>query len=144
MRPPSVNKVAPLTHALRSLQSWFSIGAIKGTLLLQGQAHVSEDSAPLKIAAAVTGSARALTEKDAIDIWIARWLRVRQKDLLIRYRCDSRRLYEIWWGERFPGSRRKATEQFRALHPGLADRTVFGYRRIPRSAFNPMQSDLFD
>src|SRR5262245_6910569 len=43
---------------------------------------------------------QALTERDAIDIWIARWLRVRRKDLLARYDCDPRRLYEIWQGER--------------------------------------------
>ena len=90
------------------------------------------------------GHVRPLTEKDAIDIWIARWLRVRQKDLLDRYRCDSRRLYEVWWGERFPGSRRKAIEQFKNLHPGLAERTDFGYRRIPRGGACPMQSDLFE
>lgn len=89
-------------------------------------------------------NARPLTEKDAIDIWIARWLRVRQKDLLHRYHCDSRRLYEIWWGERFPGSRKKAAEQFQLRHPGQADRTDFGYRRIPRGPTNPQQSDLFE
>lgn len=85
-----------------------------------------------------------LSENDAIDIWIARWLRVRQKDLLARYNCDSRRLYEIWWGERFPISRRKAADMFRQRYPGLADRTDFGYRRIPRGAFNPAQADLFE
>jgi hypothetical protein len=86
----------------------------------------------------------ALTEKDAIDIWIARWLRVRQKDLLQRYQCDSRRLYEIWWGERFPASRRKAADLFRERFPGHTDRTDFGYRRIPRGTSIPRQCDLFD
>lgn len=90
------------------------------------------------------GASRPLTEADAIDIWIARWLRVRQKDLLVRYGCDSRRLYEIWWGDRFPVSKRKATEVFRVRYPGLADRTVFGYRRIPRGAADPSQADLFE
>ena len=89
-------------------------------------------------------AARSLSEKDAIDIWIARWLRVRQKDLLVRYSCDSRRLYEIWWGDRFPGSRRKAAELFRERHPGLADRTDFGYRRIPRGPLCQSQADLFE
>ena len=89
-------------------------------------------------------ASRPLTESDAIDIWVARWLRVRQKDLLVRYNCDSRRLYEIWWGDRFPSSRRKAAERFRELHPSRADRTDFGYRRIPRSGCDPMQNDLFD
>src|SRR5262245_39563563 len=41
--------------------------------------------------AAATG--RPLTEQDAIDIWIARWLRIRRKDILLRYGCDPRRLY---------------------------------------------------
>ena len=87
---------------------------------------------------------RPLTEADAIDIWIARWLRVRQKDLLARYGCDSRRLYEIWWGDRFPVSKRKAADLFRTRYPGLADRTDFGYRRIPREPLNPAQADLFE
>lgn len=72
-----------------------------------------------------------LTEADAVEIWIARWLRVRRKELVARYRCDPRQLYAIWWGERFPASRAKAEAQFRARHPGLVDRVSFGYRRIP-------------
>jgi hypothetical protein len=87
---------------------------------------------------------RALTENDAIDIWIARWLRVRQIDLLARYHCDSRRLYEVWWGDRFPASRRKAADLFRERYPGHTDRTDFGYRRIPRNSANPSQIDLFE
>jgi hypothetical protein len=90
------------------------------------------------------GRPRALTEADAVDIWIARWLRVRQKDLLARYRCDSRRLYEIWWGEKFPASRRKAAEAFRQRFPGQTDRTDFGYRRIPRTPPRGEQCDLFE
>jgi hypothetical protein len=35
---------------------------------------------------------RRLSEADAIDIWIARWLRIRRKDLIARYGCDPRRL----------------------------------------------------
>lgn len=82
--------------------------------------------------AAIEVSRRVLTEADAIDIWIARWLRVRRKDLIARYGCDSRRLYEIWWGDRFPTSREKAMHLFEARYPALLDRTQFGYRRIPR------------
>lgn len=85
---------------------------------------------------------RALCEADAIDIWIARWLRVRRKDLVRRYGCDSRRLYEIWWGERFPASREKAMQLFQARYPRLTDRTHFGYRRIPRLAGNEGQLEL--
>lgn len=74
---------------------------------------------------------RALTETDAIEIWIARWLRVRPKHLVSRYGCDSRRLYEIWWGDRFAGSKAKAEKLFRHRYPGAVERTAFGYRRIP-------------
>ncbi len=76
---------------------------------------------------------RALTEADAIEIWVARWLRVRRKDLVSRYGCDPRRLYEVWWGERFPAAREKAADVFRERYPALVDRTAFGYRRIPRT-----------
>jgi hypothetical protein len=90
-------------------------------------------------------AARRLTEADAIDIWIARWLRIRRKDLLDRYGCDPRRLYEIWEGKRFAGSRTKALALFAQLHPRLADRIDFGHhRRIPRSVSPDLQRDLFD
>ncbi len=86
----------------------------------------------------------ALREADAIEIWIARWLRVPLKVLISRYHCDSRRLYEIWWGERFPGSRAKAEAEFRTRYPGLADRTSYGYRRIPRDRPGDGQLGFFD
>jgi hypothetical protein len=88
---------------------------------------------------------RRLTEADAIDIWIARWLRIRRKDLLLRYGCDPRRLYEIWEERRFPGSRDKALPLFNARYPGLADRVDFGlHRRIPRRLPPDLQPGLFD
>jgi hypothetical protein len=75
----------------------------------------------------------ALTESDAVQIWIARWLRIRQKDLVRRYACDPRRLYEIWEGERFCGARDKALELFEVQYPALLDRVDFGpHRRVPR------------
>jgi hypothetical protein len=87
---------------------------------------------------------RPLTEADAIDIWIARWLRIRRKDLLRRYGCDPRRLYEIWEGERFAGARAKALELFEARYPTLRDRVDFGpHTRIPRAA-HPGQLSLFE
>ena len=61
---------------------------------------------------------RPLTEADAVDIWIARWLRIRRKDLLARYGCDPRRLYEIWEEKRFAGSRAKALKLFAGTLPG--------------------------
>lgn len=88
---------------------------------------------------------RALSEADAVDIWIARWLRIRRRDLLIRYGCDPRRLYEIWEEKRFPGSRAKALTVFHERHPGLADRVDFGlHRRIPRTIPPELQPGLFD
>lgn len=92
----------------------------------------------------VRNSAAPLREADAVEIWIARWLRVPAKTLVGRYGCDSRRLYEVWWGERFPGSRAKAETEFRARYPGLADRTSYGYRRIPRVVAQDGQMGLFE
>ena len=106
-------------------------------MLFDSQVCNSLDGRP----AAATG--RPLTEQDAIDIWIARWLRIRRKDMLLRYGCDPRRLYEIWWGERFPASREKAMQLFAERYPGLADRTHFGYRRIPRTVETRGQLELF-
>ena len=94
-----------------------------------------------------TTEPHVLCEADAIEIWIARWLRIRPKSLVARYRCDPRRLYEIWWGERFPGSRAKAEKLFRERHPGVVERTSFGYRRIPAVADKveeKRQLNLFD
>jgi hypothetical protein len=87
---------------------------------------------------------RVLTEADAIDIWIARWLRVRQCDLLKRYTCDPRRLYEIWEEARFAGTRAKALAVFRERHPALLDRVDPGaHRRIPTRSIHPDQLSLF-
>jgi len=85
-----------------------------------------------------------LREADAIEIWIARWLRVPLKVLIGRYHCDSRRLYEVWWGERFAASRAKAEAEFRIRYPGLADRTSYGYRRIPRDRPGDGQLGFFE
>ena len=88
---------------------------------------------------------RRLSEADAIDIWIARWLRIRRKDLIARYACDPRRLYEIWEEKRFAGSRDKALELFRERHPTLLDRVDCGpHRRIPRGVPAELQPGLFD
>ncbi|MEM7749987.1 MAG: hypothetical protein AAF346_17175 [Pseudomonadota bacterium] len=87
---------------------------------------------------------RALSEADAIDIWIARWLNIRRKDLVARYGCDPRRLYEIWEGKKHPASRQKALERFQSEHPSLMDRVDFGrHRSLPRTPDNPDQLFLF-
>ena len=88
---------------------------------------------------------RALSETDAIDIWIARWLRIRRKDIVQRYGCDPRRIYEIWEGVKHPAARSKALERFRDEYPSLLDRVDFGsHQRIPRSETSPDQLVLFD
>lgn len=87
---------------------------------------------------------RPLTETDAIDIWIARWLRIRRRDLCLRYGCDPRRLYEIWSGERFPTAQTKAKALLRQRHPGIVDRIDFGHHRRQSRAMDPMQMQLFE
>jgi hypothetical protein len=94
---------------------------------------------------AVGTDTRRLSEADAIDIWIARWLRIRSKDLIQRYRCDPRRLYEIWEGARFPASREKAWALLQTRHPGLADRVDPGnHKRLPRTSVPKAHPSLFD
>lgn len=99
---------------------------------------------PAPRAAVPQAAQRVLTEADAVDIWIARWLRIRRRDLIARYGCDPRRLYEIWEEVRFPGARAKAIEIFRERHPGLVDRIDYGrHRRVSRST-HPDQLSLFE
>lgn len=87
---------------------------------------------------------RPLTEDDAVDIWIARWLRIRRRDLIRRYGCDPRRLYEIWEEVRFAGARDKALKVFAERYPGIVDRIDFGpHRRIARDP-HPDQLCLFE
>ena len=88
---------------------------------------------------------RPLTEADAIDIWIARWLRVRRKDIIERYGCDPRRIYEIWNETRFPSSRSKAIERARERYPTLLERIDTGpHRTRSRAPYDPNQLGLFD
>ena len=88
---------------------------------------------------------RPLSEADAVDIWIARWLRVRRKDLVERYGCDPRRLYEVWEETRFPGSRDKALAVFAARFPTLLDRVDMGrHVRLPLRSAHPDQLALFE
>lgn len=86
---------------------------------------------------------RPLTEADAIDIWIARWLRIRRSDLVRRYGCDPRRLYEIWEEVRFAGTRDMALQIFAARYPSLIERVDYGpHRRLSRGS-HPDQLVLF-
>jgi hypothetical protein len=86
---------------------------------------------------------RPLTEADAIDIWIARFLRVRPKELVRRYACDPRRLYEIWEEARFPGTRAKALALLSERYPGAVGRFDPGPHRRVSSEIDPRQMTLF-
>jgi hypothetical protein len=100
---------------------------------------------PTAPSSARLGPARPLTADDAVDIWIARWLRIPCRDLVRRYGCDPRRLYEIWSEDRFAGSRDKAFETFVLRHPSLIGRIDPGaHRRLPLRSRHPDQLALFD
>lgn len=86
---------------------------------------------------------RPLTEADAIDIWMARFLRVRPKDLIRRYGCDPRRRYEIWEETRFPGSRTAALALLAERYPGVAGRFDPGPHRRFSNEPDPRQMSLF-
>lgn len=85
-----------------------------------------------------------LTEADAIDVWIARWLRIRRIDLVRRYGCDPRRLYEIWEERRFAGSREKALALFQVRYPTLIGRADYGPHRRISQAPGQDQLSFFD
>ena len=86
---------------------------------------------------------RPLTKDDAVDIWIARWLRVRPKHLVARYACDPRRLYEIWEETKFPGSRAMALALLRERYPYLEASIDPGAHRRISFASDPRQLMLF-
>ena len=86
---------------------------------------------------------RPLSEDDAVAIWLARWLKIRPKDLVRRYACDPRRLYEIWEETKFPGSRAKALALMSERYPSLAGRIDPGlHQRISKTP-DPRQLMLF-
>jgi hypothetical protein len=90
------------------------------------------------------GQPGKLSDADAIDIWIARWLRIRPVDLIRRYRCDPRRLYEIWEEQRFPGSRAKALAVFSVRYPTLLGRVDCGAHRRISQGPDPDQLSFFE
>ena len=86
---------------------------------------------------------RPLTEDDAVAIWMARWLKIRPKDLVRRYACDPRRLYEIWEESKFPGSRAKALALMTERYPSLTSRIDPGLHQRISKAPDPRQLTLF-
>jgi hypothetical protein len=86
---------------------------------------------------------KALTEADAVDIWIKRWLRIRVTDIRKHYGCDSRRLYEVWEESKFPRARAKAEALFRDRYPGIVDRIDYGAHVRVSKEDDPNQLGLF-
>jgi hypothetical protein len=86
-----------------------------------------------------------LTEDDDVDIWIARWLRIRRKDLIDRYGCDPRRLYRDLGGHPFPRQSEKALARFaeRQSRPRRTDRSRSAPPH-PQSAALEGQLELLD
>jgi hypothetical protein len=87
---------------------------------------------------------KALSEADAIDIWIMRWMRIRVTDIRKRYGCDSRRLYEVWEQTKHPAARAKAEAKFRVLHPNIVDRIDYGAHKRVSKEESPDQLGLFE
>jgi hypothetical protein len=87
---------------------------------------------------------KSLTETDAVDIWIKRWLKIRVTDIQKLYGCDSRRLYEVWEQTKFPAARAKAETLFRQRYPTIVDRIDYGaHKRISKDE-SPNQLGLFE
>ncbi len=107
--------------------------------------HDPFDQADQQAAAPLRVPGSPISEADAIDIWIARWLKVRRKHIVARYGCDPRRIYEVWEGTRHPASRAKALALLEAQYPGLSRQVdVSCHRRIPVRGRAEGQLGLFD
>jgi hypothetical protein len=68
---------------------------------------------------------RKLTYEDSIDIWIRFWLRHERHEIVREYEQNPMRVYEIWWEEKFVGSREDAEITFRTRYPDISRRTDF-------------------
>jgi hypothetical protein len=75
---------------------------------------------------------RPLTETDAVDIWIARWLKIAAAGPVRHMRATRAGSAEIWEEAR-SGRPRQGLGAFPARYPFLLDRVDFGpHRRIAR------------
>ncbi|HET6320435.1 MAG TPA: hypothetical protein VFF87_00125 [Hyphomicrobium sp.] len=70
-------------------------------------------------------TARKLTYEDAIDIWVRFWIGDERHKIVRDYDQNPMRVYEIWWEEKFRGSRQDAEMTFRTRYPERADRMDF-------------------
>ena len=65
-------------------------------------------------------------EEDAVDIWIMKWQGRPVVDITTKYHCDPRRLYEIFHGDRYAGSREIAYKKLLVEDIGLANVVATG------------------
>jgi hypothetical protein len=107
------------------------------------QTTMSTDFSTVMLPTSERPPVKALTEADAVDIWIKRWLRIRVTDIRKHYGCDSRRLYEVWEESKFPRARAKAEALFRERYPGSVDRIDYGAHVRVSKEDNPDQLGLF-
>ena len=78
-----------------------------------------------------------------MQIWIARWLRVRPSDLVNRYACDPRRLYEIWEETHFRAAGQSAGRCSATAIRGSKTASIPGAHRRVSKAAHPDQMTLF-
>ncbi|MGS4887180.1 hypothetical protein [Roseibium sp. MB-4] len=64
-----------------------------------------------------------LTEQEAINGTIERWLGAKVRDLSSKYDVDPRRWYEVWRGEAYPNARSQAYEILADKYPEIAKET---------------------
>lgn len=65
------------------------------------------------------------TNREAIDIWKAKWLGVGPQKLVETYKKSPFRIYEVWSEDKNIGSREEAKSEFIHEHPELIEVTDF-------------------
>lgn len=89
-------------------------------------------------------SKRKLNYEDAIDIWIRFWLGHERHEIIRDYDQNPLRVYEIWWEEKFIGSRDDAETTFRTRHPELARGVSFSALKKTRKFVSRRAPDRED
>ena len=92
---------------------------------------------------------RRLTFDDAIQIWIRRWLGDESQAIILHYKQNPLRVYEVWWEEKFIGSRITAMNLFKEKYPKLAktadfSRLIKQRTVVSRKSVDPNQPSFFD
>lgn len=86
----------------------------------------------------------AVTRDVAKNIWKARWLKRKQRELCAEYDVDPRRLFEVWEEQIHRGSRLEAWAEFVEEYPQLALRVDNSpHRKRLKVVEKPDEPDLF-